>query len=278
MKRFITEKNIVIIIFILLILRSIFFNSIIKIIDSPDLKYHVAVARIYKERPHVIFFWNSSNVNIPADDPVKYNPPVSTSPFLYHSIVGKTWFLFELLRFSDPYKSASLVQTIFGLLTIYFIYKIACVVTKDKYTRIFALIVASNIPMFSYQINYFSYDNLANLACTVSMYYLFSYVKNKKIRHFILLLIFMMIAALSKKATGPFLVIISVFLLFYFLKRSKTIIKDFYNFVSNKKNIYITLSFLITIILFLLFYGRNIVKYKAIFPPYSQILQFESNK
>lgn len=278
MKRFITEKNIVIIIFILLILRSIFFNSIIQIVDSPDLKYHVAVTRVYKEKPHVIFFWNSSNVKIPINDPVKYNPPVSTSPFLYHSIVGKTWFLFDILRFSDPYKSASLVQTIFGLLTIYFIYKIVCVVTKDKFTRIFALILASNIPMFSYQINYFSYDNLANLACTASIYYLFSYVKNKKIRDFILLLIFIMIASLSKIAVGPFLVIILLFLLIYSLIRVRTIIKDFYNFVLNKKNVYITLSFLITLILFLLFYGRNIVKYKAIFPPYSQISQLEKKK
>ena len=278
MKRYITEKNIVIIIFILLILRSIFFNSIIEIIDSPDLTYHVAVTRIYKEKPHVIFFWNPSNVKIPADDPVKYNPPVSTSPFLYYSIVGKTWFLFDFLRLSDPYKSASLVQTIFGLLTIYYIYKIACVVTKDKLTRIFALIFASNISMFSYQINYFSYDNLANLACTASIYYFLNYVKNKQIRHFILLLIFMMIAALSKQAVGPFLAIISVFLLIYSFIRVKTIIKDFYNFVLNKKNIYITLSFLITLILFLLFYGRNIIKYKAIFPPYGQISQLERKK
>ena len=278
MKRFITEKNIVIVIFIFLVLRSIFFNSIIKIIDSPDLKYHVAVARVYKEKPRVIFFWNPSNVKILTNDPVIYNPPVSTSPFLYHSIVGKTWFLFETLRFSDPYKSASLVQTIFGLLTIFFIYKIACVVTKDKFTRIFALIFASSIPMFGYQINYFSYDNLANLACTASIYFFLNYVKNKKIRDFILLLIFMMIAALSKMAAGPFLVIISAFLLIYLFIRAKTIIKDFYKFVLNKKNIYITLSFLITLILFLLFYGRNIVRYKAIFPPYSQISQLEKKK
>lgn len=224
-------------------------NSLYNIAVQPDKDYHVGVARVYKKNPWKIFFWKANDVKIECDDPVKYNPPVSTSPFLYHSIVGKIWFVTRSLRIT------SLIQTIFGLLTVFYIFRLAQLLTDDKWVHIFALVIITNIPMFTYMINYLSYDNLVNLAATASIYYLASFIKFRNVNDFLSSVSFVLVGLLTKIAFGPLAVLIFVILFFAFWG------KKHYKF--KWVNV---VSLWVLIVIFGLFYARNYFNYKTLLP------------
>lgn len=253
--------------FLFLLVKSLFYNYIYDIAVWPDKDYHLAVSGIYKENPMKIFFWNPEDVQIECSDPVKYNPRVASSPFLYHSLVGKIWFLTGSLRLT------CFIQTFLGLLTIYYVYFLALFVSKSKWVAYLSLVIIGNLPMFFYQINYISYDNLVNLAGVASIFYFIKYLNNGKIRNFICLLIFLMLGSLSKITFGPLLVIIFGFLLVFKGNKLILIIKDLISFVFDKRNWLLSFILLLLLALNLLFYGRNIVKYDSFFPKYSYELE-----
>lgn len=253
--------------FSFLIVKNIFYNYIFDIAKSPDIDYHVGVANVYKNNPKILFFWNPEKVKIKCRDPVKYNPRVATSPFLYHSIIGKIWFLTNSLRIT------ALIQSIFGLMSIYFVYLLAKLISQNRMVSYLALVIAGTIPMFSYQINYINYDNLVNLAGIGSIYFLIKYWKEKEIKNLVVLFIFLFIGSLSKITFGPLLIIILIFLIFIINKNIFKVIKDFILFLFKKNNWLICLMFGFFLITTVLFYGRNIVKYKTIIPKYSYKLE-----
>ena len=253
--------------FVYLAVKAVFFDSLINVVIPPDYNYHVGVSKIYKNNPKIIFFWNKGDVKISCDDLVRYNPPVSTSPFLYHSIVGKVWFL------TGSLKITSLIQTIFGLLTVFYVYLLARMISERKIVTYLAMVIAGSLPMFSYEINYLTYDNLVNLAGAASIYYLMIYWKKRKISDLVKLFIFLFVGSLTKITFGPLLIIILFLLAILVNKSIFKVIKNFFGFLFKKKNFWLTFVFLFFLGLTLAFYGRNLIKYRALFPKYSYYLE-----
>ncbi len=253
--------------FLFLLVKSLFYNYIYDIAVWPDKDYHLAVTNLYRKNPTKIFFWNPEDVKIECSDSIKYNPRVASSPFLYYSLVGKIWFLAGSLRLT------CFIQTFLGLLSIYYVYLLALLISRSKLVGYLSLVIIGNLPMFFYQINYISYDNLVNLAGVASIFYFIKYLSKSEIKDFVCLLIFLMIGALSKITFGPLLVIITVLFLIFKWKKFFEIIKDFFVFIFSKKNWALSLVFLFLFTLTLLFYGRNICKYKSLFPKYSYSLE-----
>lgn len=89
--------------------------------------------------------------------------------------------------------------------------------------------------MFSYLINFLSYDNLANLASTLSIYYLLNYMKKRDIEDVFKLLLWICIGCLTKFTFGPLLVLILLVFIFNEKKRVKEILKDTKAFLFKKK-------------------------------------------
>lgn len=246
-----------------LVYKSIFFNSIIPRVKQPDYDYHLAVLKKYKENPKVIFFWDRTKLLLGCDDPITYNPPISTSPFLYHSVVGKIWYLTDSIQFT------SMLQTGFGLFAIFYVYFLALLVTKSRIISFFSVIIMSSIPMFSYQINYVSYDNLVNFASIASIYYLVLFIEKSKIKDLFVLLIYLFIGILTKFSFGPLMVIILFILITYILKNFKFIKNEILKFIIKTKNLPYVLILIFLVGLFFTFYGRNIYLYKSLMPGYS---------
>lgn len=256
-----------IVFFVFLIIKTFFYNYIFDIASSPDINYHIGVSNIYRKNPQVLFFWNLEDVKIECKDSVKYNPRIATSPFLYHSIVGKIWFL------TDSIQLTALIQTSFGLLAIYFVYLLAKLVSQDRLVSYLALVIAGTISMWFYEFNYIIYDNLVNLAGIGSIYFLIKYWKFKNIKDLMFLFIFLLIGCLTKITFGPLLIIILVFLLVIINKNLLIVTKNLFSFLFNKKNWLINLIFGFFLIITILFYGRNLIKYKMIIPNYSYKLE-----
>ncbi len=256
----------ILIIFALLVARNLFYNSIINIVHSPDLGYHIFLSDIYRQNPKTIFFWNVDDIQIGCHNNKSIDSRVLLNPFLYHSVIGKIWFLTEKLGEGSAYQITSLIQSIFGLLTIFYVYLLAKLITKNKLIHLLSVIIIANLPMFSFISNYLSYDNLINLLSIMSIYYFFKYLKEKNPKNLILLGIFMMLGGLTKIAFGP-LILILLFLLLINKKFNLTfLVKDFIAGFKNKKNL-ITVSFFILIsVLFISFYGRNLLLFNKILP------------
>ena len=260
------ERWPVILIFLLLIARVFFYNSLLPVAQTPDYDYHNAVAKIYKNNPSIIFFWDKKDVKIACNDPVIYRPPVSTSPFLYHSLVGKVWYIFEALGFKNAFALTSLVQSVLGLLTVWYIYKLATLITRDKWVHYLVLFIAAMLPMFGFIINYISYDNLVNLAGAASIFYLFAYLKNNKIKDGLFFAIFTLVGMLTKLAFGPLFVVLWIIMMLHSSKRLKQIIGEVKRYAGKRVNLIPITVFLILAALFVVFYGRNVVKYGSYSP------------
>lgn len=253
--------------FVFLGIKAIFYNYIYDIVQHPDYDYHLSLVKIYSKNPTKLFFWNPQDVKIECNDPVRYSPRVAASPFLYHSVVGKILYLTKSLRWT------SLIQSIFGLMTIYYVYMLGFLISKNKFVGYLSLVIAGNLPMFFYEINYITYDNLVNLAGVASIYYFMKFWMYDKISDFMALLIFLTIGVMTKISFGPLLLIIIILLV---IVKNKLLLKipgKYFVFLKNTKSIFINLILIFLVTTGFIFYLRNYVKYKSFFPSYSYDLE-----
>lgn len=271
----IKNNKILTIIVIILVLKSFFFNRIIDIAIPPDIDYHKAVSNIYRKNPYVIFFWQRKNVNIDCQDNTIYSPAISTSPFLYHSLIGKIEFLVEKISPQNYYPITSWIQTWLGIINIIVVYYLILLINNNKFAAYIGLIIIGFLPMYSYQINYLSYDNLINLAGTLSIYYLIKYTKSHNTTIAIYFWIWIFIGMLSKITFAPLALILFILYLYEIklrvIEEIKKIIKYHLtpNFCLNK--IFFTCFLALNII----FFARNIFYYHQVYPDYK--FEYERN-
>lgn len=266
LKRFYLSKFLIISIFILLLLRAIFYNSIINIAHTPDLGYHIALSDVYRQYPSTIFFWDIKNIITPCIHGVGINSSFLLSPFIYHSLIGKIWFLAEKLGIPYAYQITNLIQSLFGLITIYFIYLLSKQLTKERLIHLTTLIIASNISMNSFIINYLSYDNLTNLFSTLVLYFYIKFIKKNKIRDFVLVFTFFMLGLMTKITFLPFAIIIVLLFIYNFKLKAINILKKTFIYLIAWGNIFYTLFFIVSLSFFMLYFGRNIIQYRTFFP------------
>lgn len=258
------------IVFAYLVLRLVIYISIINQAAWPDYDYHLAVLKIYKTRPQTVFFWQPKDVGISCFDRNYYNPPVSTEPFLYYSIVGKIWFLFEKFFHHNALMFTAFLQGFFGLLTIYYGFQLVKLVTSNKLVRILTLATLSTLPMFGFVMAYPSYDNLVNLFSAMSIYYLVKFVVSKKIPDAIIFFTVFCLGSLSKITYLPLGLILLLIFLLNLLLNQNLLFKNFFVFLKTKKNYWLLGMALVSFSLMFVFYGRNIFYYGTYRPVYDK--------
>jgi hypothetical protein len=251
----------------------IFFFYIRDISHPPDYGYHSVMAILFRENPFSIFIFNMGRlVDICDNFEIARISPVITTPNLYANITGKLLLLtgFFVSNEALSLRIVELLQVSFGLFNIYYIYKTSGFVFKKRFPRIITILLVSNIQMFSYLMSHLNYDQLVNLASTLSIYYLLSYIKERNIKDILKLIIWICIGSLTKFTYGPLLVLLLLILTFNERGRFRDMFLDTKEFVLKRKNLVLTLITSCFFLLTAIFYGNNIINYKTILPSRSQ--------
>lgn len=255
--------------------KSVFFNQIIYLTHSPDLGYHQSLIELFAKNSK-LFFLDESKI-IDRDVFTRSDTTlISTELFLYHSLVGRLWSLISNFN-GDTYAIVSFIQTIFGFLTLFFAYKLSFLLTRKKYFSLFCAFAVGSIPMFSFLINYLSYDNLVNFISAASIYYLVKFLKSRDFSDLNLLFIYLLAGSITKISYGPLALIIVLILLISSFKERKKYLSDLINYVRLKKYFGRKVLFLFFFVIVSLFYGRNIFVYKSVFPTASSVNGIETS-
>lgn len=254
---------------LLIIAKVIFYFYIIDIVHAPDYGHHHYVLNIYKDFPSSVFLFAKEKLDIVCSSFSASRTGLTiTSPNLYGLITGKVFFLLDLfLKNGDlSLKLTNLLQTSFGLLNIFFVYKISGFIFKNKIPRIFVILLLANIQMFSYLMNFLSYDNLTNLASTASIYYLLKYFKDRNIRDIFILTMFVCIGVLAKYTSAVLFVLLGLVFLYCERKNVKEVFKQTFSFVRNKKNILYVIGASVLVFATSFFYAKNYLTFGTLLP------------
>lgn len=256
------------IVLLYVIARTIFFISSADIAHSPDYGYHLGSAEYYKE--HVLSIFSFDRVFI-ADQNIpntRANTILFTvHPFLYSYTMGLTWNVLDIAFDEEAsYKVLLLIQSIFGILFIYFTYKTAQLVTSNRYIHILTLILVANIPMFSFLMSYLTYDNLTNFLAVLSVYFLILYIKTKQIPYLLYLAISLCLGFLTKITFWPLVVIIGIILIYFLRKNIRSNLQEGIQYIRDKKNIFTTGVFFFCLFAVAVFVLRNIAFYHTPLP------------
>lgn len=263
------EKYLLIFTILLLVVKVIFYFYIFDIAHAPDYGHHLYVLNLYKNFPWSIFFFSEEKLAVICTSmPFAGRSLALTSPNLYGIIVGKTALLLDFFLHNEALtiRLTNLLQTSFGLLNIYYVYKLSGFIFKEKLPRIFTVLLLTNIQMFSYLINFLSYDNLANLASTMSIYFFFKYIKKEDIKDLFILIIIMCIGVLAKYTTAVLFVLLVLLLLYLKRKQLIQFLKEIYSFVKDKKNIFISIITFLVLSVTFFYYVKNYLTFNTVLP------------
>lgn len=263
------ERILLLITIILIIGKVVFYFQIFDIVHPPDSGYHNYVLGVFKDYPFTLFLFGKEKLDIICSSFAYTRTGLMiTSSTLYGAFTGSVAFLLDWLLNNETLslKLTNLVQTSFGLLNIYFVYKLSGFVLKDRIPRIFVILILANIQMFSYLMNFLSYDNLTNLASTASIYYLTKYIKEKGVRELFLLFIFLCIGILTKYTFAVLFVLIVIFLFVVSRKRIRRILLDIKDYILKKENIVFTLLTVFFLFITLFFHIKLFISYDTVIP------------
>lgn len=171
-----------------------------------------------------------------------------------------------------------IVNVFFSLGTLFFIFKTSKLITKSRIVQGLSVIVASNIPMFTFLSASISYDNLANLLASISIYYALRLYKNFTLMDLMVLVISLCLGVLTKVTLLPLVVSIGIIALII-IWRERHQLKHVL-VVQIKSNTF-TMLLLTSLTIFAMFlafnlYFVNIYKYRAIIPTCIQVTTYEN--
>ncbi len=223
-----------------------------------DEQHHIIVSLMHK---------NSLNPFIEEPETLKQFITISTSPFLYHYLLGLLSNLnfYNLpmaifMRFSSP---------VFGIATLIMLYKTSYLITKDKLKSLFAVTLLASTMMFMFSSGVVNYDNLVNLLSISSVFFFIRFYQDFKITDLLNLLIIILLGLLTKFTLLPLAFILFVLTLWVMFINRKNFQNEIKYFCTStkfiKKLFYIVILILVSS-LFIILYGKNIIQYKSVMP------------
>ncbi|MCA9380088.1 glycosyltransferase family 39 protein, partial [Candidatus Dojkabacteria bacterium] len=226
---------------------------------SPDELEHIQIIKIFAE---------SSFLPQITPETIVHGP-LNKGPYLYYLLLGKFYNLD--MHGLNNILVLRLLNVLFSSVTVLYIFKLAKLVSKSRYVQLLALILSTNLLMFTILSASISYDNLANMLAAMSIYYLIKYFKTYEIRHAYLYLIFILLGLLTKMTLIPLALITFMIMLSIFLKNLKK--NSFKISQTVKKTEVFKLSNIFLIVLLgtlsffvLNLYGKNLYTYKKLIP------------
>ncbi|KKQ35714.1 MAG: hypothetical protein US52_C0017G0011 [candidate division WS6 bacterium GW2011_GWA2_37_6] len=234
----------------------------------PDESYHIELIEIYHEDEDGLIVENS---------PATYHlGNITHVPYFYHMLGGKILYLnfFGV----DDLVFLRTISLVFSTLTCFFIFKLAQKITDNKLVWLLTLIIAVNIPIFTFMSAAINYDALTNFFAITSVYLLIVFIEKKKLLPLILLIVSLCLGAITKISFIPLALAIGLLLLFSLRKQilKKNFWKEKYTELrTNKAYIALLLLSIILIIGTAQFYIKNLLNYHNLLPSCDQILSQE---
>jgi len=191
-------------------------------------------------------------------------------PYLYYWLNGAIYKVYNSLFPTGklrPVLMWRLMSVFYSTLTVFFTYKLASKVTGNPYAGVLVSFLLSNTLMFVFVSGGISNDNLMNLAATAAIYHLVNIYKREDfIWQTALTGIWVIIGSLAKEQFLLLTLIIFLAWLFFVIRNCRKI-----NLELKRKNIFIILIFISSLVLFLGLYGTNLLRYSRTTPACAQI-------
>ncbi|HCU57398.1 MAG TPA: hypothetical protein DF984_04085 [Anaerolineaceae bacterium] len=193
---------------------------------------------------------------------------IPNNPYLGYWIFGRIINIFDLVAPSATPRQQlvflRIVNAIISTGTIFFCYLLAKESIPHKWWRLLPAFLLSNTLMFVFLSGGVSYDNLVNLVCFASIYYLVRVLKGKDfLSNSLGWLINILMGSLIKYSILPLTLVMGIVWLAYLIKNRKVI-----KILAPKGigNIFLFCLFCLIFILNLSLYGGNLLKFHSLIP------------
>ncbi len=223
------------------------------------------------QSPHRFYAIRFSETwGLPEEDNTN-NRIITGKPYLAYWIYGavyKTTNAFLPNNTISRIQLWRLVSVAMSTVTVYFLYRLTTKTTGNPYAGVLAAFFLSNTLMFVFISGGISYDNLMNLAGMAALYHLVCLYKNEDfVKNTALLGMWAVVGALSKEQFLLMTLIVFIAWLFFVICNFRKIQLTF-----NRKNIVISVIFLVALGLFIGLYGTNLLRYSRTTPMCKQII------
>jgi hypothetical protein len=219
----------------------------------------------------------SRSILPPVDSPESYPFGLITHiPNLYFYVMGKLLAI-NVLPVDDLIFLRT-INALSGMLTIWISWKLVRMFSQNTAVRLLFIVMLTNTIMYTFMFGAVSYDNFTNLFAVLSLYYLFSFLRERLPVYFILFSLFILCGVLTKITFLPYAFILILALAFYERK------KLFYLLPTVRKScgsLSPWLKALSVLCLFLLgaavnLYGVNKIKYGSLYVSMDKVLPIEA--
>lgn len=185
-------------------------------------------------------------------------------------ILSLSWFglnEFVILRFFN---------ILFSTVTVIYTLRLARLFTSSKAVHLLALIIITNIPMFTFLSASVNYDNLTNMFASMTIYYLFLYIKSSMLNDLLKVIILINLGLITKVTFIPLALICTIILIISIIKKSQD--KSYFHktYSSVRSCLVLVVICIISILLSSNLYIRNFYYYQKIIPACEQVTSYEN--
>jgi len=260
--------------FVLIILLLLYFSYAIFIALNlktgiiPDENTHFVVSKHF-----------STTIGIPPDVPETYTLGVymEQHPYLYYWINGR---IINILNFIFPsvsdwqmLVSLRVINTLYTLGMVIFCYLFSKELIKHKWWQLLPVFLLTNTIMFVFLAGGVNYDNLTNLFCMASLYFLVRVFNRQEfIFNSLAWMICIASGMLTKMTLLPLAIVMGIAWIIFIIINDKQVFPIKFK---GKRGVVLGLILLLLIIGNLAIYGNNLVVYRSILPSCEAILSIE---
>jgi len=229
----------------------------------PDEVTHIGIVRLYAQT--LLGIENS---------PASYEHGLVThAPYLYYFLVGKIAAIFG----DQGYRFLRGINVVLALVQIFVAYRLSLLVIRNPLARILFFVMLTNTLMFGFLSASVNYDNLASLLAVLAVFFLVRYLRDADPRY---LLAFLLSTGLGLLAKATFLMLAPILWLAWLFMRWRNLPDDLRQLVcalrsGGKALLLLLVALVLCIVANLSLYGVNLVRYGAVVPGCSQVIEHE---
>jgi hypothetical protein len=216
---------------------------------------------------------------LPVDSPESYPFGLVTHiPNLYFLLMGKALTL-NVFPVSDLI-FLRLVNVGIGLLTIFFAWRLICLLTDLLSVRLLFLIMLTNTLMFTFLFSAVSYDNLVNLLSVMSFYFTCKFSQSRQVMSLLFAIMSVLAGCLTKISFLPLALLLAIAVLCQERGNLINVFKYFKAISSSKTSIKQLIAWLTIVIMAgagLKLYGGNWLQYSQLSPSSDSVIGLENS-
>lgn len=246
--------------------RALYFAVSISPYVPPDEVTHFGVCTVF-----------SKYLLLPVNSPESYQYGLVTNiPWLYYFLMGKLLHL-NFFGVSDLV-FLRILNTPLACATVYYVWRLARLLTEDRLAQILVLVAMTNTLMFSFLAGTVSYDNLLNLLAAMAIYYLFAFFKERSPHQAALSLLAILAGCLTKTSFIPLGALLALVFLLHEIGNLAGLPGALQQYFRSQGRVALLLltGILVALGLNLHLYLGNHLKYGMINPPVETVLPLEN--